>query len=324
MSRYERQVRCHAFGSSGQNRLENSTLLIIGAGALGSAVSEQLARAGAGRLVICDMDVVEYSNLHRQSCYTEEDAAANMLKADALAFHLKAINSNADIITVTQEVTSLNIIALIHQYKPDMVIDGTDAFSTRFLINEVCHKLQLPWVYGACLGTKGTVYAVDYTSACLKCLLADEQTSGQDCSIAGILPPVAHMTASMQTAEIMNYMANRCFSGQLLTFDMKSMRFQQTLADKLKNPDCKTCCHGHYPRLNERPLKVMKLCGGKYMVRLTPAHFTETTFRFQKSSPYFKYYEGPHYTISFFHDGRIIIQGLDRIEDVEHFIARSI
>ncbi|WP_165980692.1 ThiF family adenylyltransferase [Macrococcus carouselicus] len=324
MSRYERQIRCGAFGQKGQQLMEQATFLVIGAGALGSAVSEQLTRAGAGRLVICDMDIVEVSNLHRQSCYTEADAADHLLKVIALKNHLQNINGDSEIFTHTEEVTSLNIEALIRRYTPTIVIDGTDAFSTRFLINEACHKHQIPWVYGACLGTKGTVLGIDHSGPCLKCLLLEDQSTGQDCSIAGILPPAAHLSASMQVAEIMNYMATGQFSQQLITFDTQTMRFQQTKADRLKNPACETCGQDRYHLLQRQLENVVKLCGGKYMIRLNAERFTSTKLNFQKSSLHFKYYQDKQYQISFFHDGRVIISGAANQQQAEHIVNQML
>lgn len=320
MSRYDRQVRCGAFGQRGQQALEEAVIFIVGAGALGSTVAEQLARAGTGHLIISDMDVVEYSNLHRQSCYDESDAKDVRLKVNALADHLEAINSEIKIDTIKEEITSLNIEKYLEHYRPTIVIDGTDSFATRFLLNQACHKRNIPWIYGACLGTKGTVYAIDYSGPCLDCLLRTVPDSGEDCSIAGILPPVAHLSASMQVAEVMNYMADGHFSGQLQTFNTKNMKFQNLNAARLKNNDCPTCVHHDYHLLYEPPESITKLCGGKYLVRLSKHKFDDNPLSFQRTSPYFKYYEDDAYQLSLFHDGRAIITGANNRSDAEKII----
>ncbi|KAA1036905.1 thiamine/molybdopterin biosynthesis protein [Macrococcus equipercicus] len=317
MSRYDRQMKCGAFGTRGQSALSQAVIMITGLGALGSAAAEQLARAGAGHLVLCDMDIVECSNLHRQSCYDEHDASSGALKAEALKHHLLRINSEITVTAVAEEITSLNIERLISMYHPVMMIDGTDQFSTRFLINQACHRHHIPWIYGACLGTKGTVVGIDFTGPCLSCLLSTIPETGEDCSIAGILPPVAHMTAAMQCAEVMNYMAEGRFSNQLLTFNTAVMKFQQTNAAAFADADCPICVHHQYSALAAPPAAVTKLCGGKFLVRVPVELFTDSGLSFQRTSPFFKYYQDDDYQLSLFHDGRVILTGADNTSSAE-------
>lgn len=168
MQRYNRQMRYHAFGEDGQIALSNATILILGAGALGSHVAELLARMGAHHLAIVDMDIVELSNLHRQALYTEDDAHHMVPKVHAVKQKIEHINSNVNVQTYYQEIDSTTIEDIFKAVNPDIVIDGMDHFKIRYLINEACHKHHIPWVYGAAVGSKGTVYGIDFKGPCLK------------------------------------------------------------------------------------------------------------------------------------------------------------
>ena len=126
--------------------------MIIGAGALGSHCAEILVRMGVGRLTIIDMDIVEESNLHRQATYNEIDAASMLPKVEALKAHLDLINSNVKIIGLYKELTPSNIEEILRLQQPDIILDGMDHFEVRYLINETCHKLSIPWIYGAAIG----------------------------------------------------------------------------------------------------------------------------------------------------------------------------
>lgn len=305
MMRYDRQIKVNNFGTIGQDALEQATFLIIGIGALGSTIAELLTRAGAMRLIICDMDVVEMTNLHRQSGYNEAHAMNAQLKVDALKDHLNTINSNTTIISEAIEVNGSNIIKLLTDHAPTIVMDGTDQLSTRFLINEACQSMRIPWVYGACLGTQGTVMGI-HTGTCLSCIFNRMPTTGQDCSITGILPTTAHMTATLQVQEAFHMMRFGTFSDVIINFDLSTYTFNKTKSDLLKDDECNVCVHHNYTFLNTMPSSIQKLCGGKYLFRLSSdlVNPSQPVKRIQKD----------HYNMSIYHNGHVIVEGLNRQE----------
>ena len=189
MSRYERQIRFKSLGTDGQRCLSSSRILVFSAGALGSHIIDQLARMGAHHFAVVDMDIVEISNLHRQTLFDESDAYTLTSKVEAIKKKVHQINSEIDITTFDKEVTSSNIETLIEDTQPDIIIDGMDNFKVRFLINEVSHKYQIPWIYGAAVRSKGSVYGIDHQGHCLKCLMQSIPNTGGSCAINGVLPP---------------------------------------------------------------------------------------------------------------------------------------
>lgn len=212
MSRYDRQTRFHPFGEDGQHQLSTSQILVFGAGALGSHIIDQLARMGANHLTVIDMDIVETSNLHRQTLYDEEDAYHLVAKVEAVKNKVSQINSEVTLTAYDVEVTSSNIEDIVSEINPDIIIDGMDNFKVRFLINEVCHKYEIPWVYGAAVGSKGTVYGIDYQGPCLKCLMQTIPETGESCAINGVLPPIVSIVASYEVAEVIRYLSGKGFS----------------------------------------------------------------------------------------------------------------
>lgn len=317
--RFDRQIKTANFSADTQKRLENSTFLIIGVGALGSTTSEMLARSGAGHLVICDMDVVSLSNLHRQSLFDEQDSSNYELKVEAIKHHIARINSNVKITTIAKEIGTHNIEEILKQYQPNIVLDGTDNFSTRYIINDACHKHRIPWVYGACLGNNGTVYGID-NSTCLRCILPEVPDTGQDCAISGIMPQTAHLVASMQVAEVMRYMHDEQFSGKLITFDSYKMQFNHKNIDFLKNNNCKTCGTQSYPALQKVNSIVTKMCRGKYTTGLSPALFDQIKSPVKLQNEHFKLIEFNQHRIHLLKNGRVILFDVYSVEEANKII----
>ncbi len=307
MRRYDRQIKASQFGEQGQDNLSKSKFLIIGAGALGSTISEILARSGAGEIIICDMDIVSLSNLHRQSLYDETDVHQYELKVDAVKRHLSRINKEVKVTPIPEEITSDNLKQLLEKFQPKIVIDGTDNFNTRYVINDICHQFRIPWIYGACLGSKGTVYAIDYSVACLRCLLPDPPDTGENCSLEGILPQTAHLTASLQVSEVMKYIAQGRFSNHFITFDSFNMKFKSTEATFFHNNNCKTCGTHDYPATMSDTHNVTKMCYGKYSIKLPSNIFHKEIPNTVKSTSLFKIIKADHVTVHLLKDGRIII-----------------
>ncbi|MEE8460906.1 MAG: ThiF family adenylyltransferase, partial [Acidobacteriota bacterium] len=185
--RYSRQILFPAIGEAGQKRIQASKVVLVGCGALGTVSSEMLTRAGIGKLTLIDRDFVEKSNLQRQSLFTEKDAQQGLPKAAVAARELRAINSDVEIEGVIEDVTWQNIDRLCRD--SDLIVDGTDNFETRFLINDFGVKENIPWIYGACVGSYGVAFAFQPNrSACLQCLFEQPTEVGttETCDTAGI------------------------------------------------------------------------------------------------------------------------------------------
>src|SRR5829696_7307917 len=189
--RYSRQILFDGIGEAGQARLKQSCAVIIGCGALGAVQAETLARAGVGTLVLVDRDFVEESNLQRQVMFEESDAIDRLPKAEAAAARIRRVNSRIEVEPVVSDVNFENIEEIIAG--AGLVLDGTDNFETRFLINDACVKNEVPWIYGGAVGSYGlTMTIVPNESPCLRCVLEamPDPASGPTCDTAGVIMPI--------------------------------------------------------------------------------------------------------------------------------------
>lgn len=202
LDRYVRQMRFTPLGEEGQRRLAAARALVVGCGALGSVVANTLARSGVGFLRLVDRDFLELNNLQRQVLYDEADVAAGLPKAVAAEARLQRINSQIEIEAVVADVEHTNVLDLVGDV--DIVLDGTDNFQTRFLINEAAVKLGKPWVYGGCIGAEGqSMTILPGETACLACLMPEPPPPGATptCDTAGIVAPIVNVVASIQAME---------------------------------------------------------------------------------------------------------------------------
>src|SRR5690348_11242840 len=200
--RYSRQILFAGIGEEGQERLLQSSAVLVGCGALGTVLAGLLVRAGIGRLRIVDRDFVEPSNLQRQTLFDESDAQKALPKAVAAERHLHAINSGPQIEGVVADVTPANALEMLGGF--GVILDGTDNFQTRLLLNDAAISLGVPWIYGAAVGSYGVTLTIrPGQTACLACLLGAEETGGsigadETCDTAGILNSAASLVASIQ------------------------------------------------------------------------------------------------------------------------------
>ncbi len=216
LKRFDRQTRLPMIGLSGQRRLEVSTVGILGCGALGSVAAELLARAGVGRLRLIDRDVVEWTNLQRQSLYIEDDARQGRAKADAACERLQQINSQSHYDPMVIDITSANIHVALADV--DLVIDASDNFGVRMLLNDYSLEHRLPWVHGGCVGTGGQLsFFTGQGYPCFRCLVPEVPPASAvaTCDTAGVLGPATHAIASLQAAEALKWL-----TGMLPPFDM--------------------------------------------------------------------------------------------------------
>ena len=253
--RYSRQVRFTPLGPAGQARLAAARVAVVGCGALGSVVAMALVRAGVGRLRIIDRDVPEFSNLPRQVLFDEADVAAGIPKAAAATQHLERINSAAVIEPVVSDLTASNAAALLGGV--DVIVDGTDNFEARFLINEFSCRAGIPWVYGGAIGAEGRVMTVlPGKTACLRCLIPDPPAPGvmPTCDTAGIIGPAAFVVGAVEAAEAIKLLvgATDRVGNRLLACDLWDGSWRTIDLLAIGEQGCATCRGGDFPWLEGR------------------------------------------------------------------------
>jgi molybdopterin/thiamine biosynthesis adenylyltransferase len=263
MERYARQVLFGGIGAAGQRKLLAATAVIIGCGALGTVIANHLTRAGVGRLVIADRDFIELNNLQRQILFDEEDIARGLPKAVAAAQKLRRINSSIRIEPVVTDVHFANIETLIAG--ADVVLDGTDNFETRYLINDACVKNGIPWIYGGVIGGVGmSMTIVPHQTPCLRCVFAEIPPPGTaaTCDTVGVLGPTVAAIASIESAEAMKLITGNGRRNEgLLTVDLWENRFDM-VAIQEKTESCPACGKGNYEFLAAREgIHTTTLCG---------------------------------------------------------------
>ncbi len=274
LERYVRQMRFAPLGEEGQRRLAAARVLVCGCGALGSMIAALLARAGVGKLRIVDRDFLELNNLQRQMLYDEADVAAGLPKAIAAANQLKKVNSAIEIEPVVADVTAANVLTLCDGI--DLVLDGTDNFETRFLVNEAALKLGLPWVYGGAIGASGqSLTILPGETPCLRCVIPEAPPPGTmpTCDTAGVLGPVIGVVASIQACEAIKIASgNRAAASRWLTvIDLWDNRIRQLGVERLRERGCPTCREADYPWLAGKVGSQTAILCGRNAVQISPA-----------------------------------------------------
>ncbi len=329
--RYSRQILFNGIGKEGQQRLLESRALILGCGALGSAHAEALARAGIGRLRIVDRDFVEASNLQRQTMFTEHDAAERMPKAIAAANHIRDFNSEIETEPEVVDVNNSNIERLIEDC--DVVLDGTDNFATRYLINDACVKHELNWIYGAAVGSYGVTMTIQpHQTPCLRCVFeeAPPAASAPTCDTAGVIMPIISVVAAVQVSE-----ALKLLTGQHEQLHRSLMQFDVWRNEWRKiNPGppaagCPTCALARYETLDATAGDFSAVMCGRNAVQISPVQPTKVDFKSLaerlrgagevKFNDYLLRFRTGEYEVTVFQDARSIIRGTDEMK-----IARSL
>lgn len=270
MERYSRQEAFFGIGPGRQQKLLASRVTVIGLGALGSASANLLARAGVGYLRLVDRDYVELSNLQRQMLYTEHDALEAVPKAAAAAEHLAQINSEIEIEPVIVDVNSGTIDALIEDV--DLIVDATDNFEVRMLVNEACHVLKKPWIYGGAVASYGMTMNIlpEKDAPCLRCLISEDHPEGETCATAGVLGTLTSIVASIQCTEALKILTGSPdVRRTLLAFDIWSNEIDEVQIDR--DPDCPVCSRGEYLYYGKASgTQSASLCG-RDAVQIVPA-----------------------------------------------------
>lgn len=262
--RYERQMLLAEVGRTGQERLMASKVAVIGCGALGLVLSNHLVRAGVGYVRIIDRDYIELNNLQRQILFDEKDMAEGLPKAMAAAAKLRLVNGQVQIDPLVADVNSLNIEEIIGGM--DLVLDGTDNFETRFLINDACVKHQIPWVYGGVVATYGmTMAIIPHRTPCLRCFLAEVPPPGSapTCDTVGVLAPAVDIVASLEVTEGLKLLMGReqDLHGRIIqvnAWTAEMSRFELHKGDHA----CPACDQQRYDFLDAREGSFLtRLCG---------------------------------------------------------------
>ncbi|MDG1873293.1 MAG: ThiF family adenylyltransferase [Mariniblastus sp.] len=325
-SRYARQIRFPQIGESGQKRLGESSALIIGCGALGSVIANTLARSGVGHLRMVDRDFLETSNLQRQVLYDESDVASGLPKAIAAANKLRQINSEIRVEPIVADVDASNIESFSEGV--DVILDGSDNFEIRFLINDVAVANSIPWVYGGCLGADGqTMTILPGESACLNCLMLDGPPppgTTPTCDSFGILAPIINVIASIEANEALKILSgNRdAVSRKLSVFSMWENTMRQMDVSKLREQvDCPTCKQKRYEWLSgDRGSHSAILCGrnavqlsfpGRQKIELSKLQQRLVDLGEVELNPYLLRFRVDEFMMTVFPDGRAIVSGTE-------------
>jgi len=271
MTRYSRQVLFAPIGPQGQARLRESRVLLVGCGALGSHLAEFCVRAGVGGLTIVDRDFVEPTNLQRQGLFTEEDARQSLPKAASAENHLRGINAEVQVTGVVEDFTFRNAERLARD--ASIILDGTDNFETRFLLNDLAVKTGKPWVYAGCVASRATCMPVTPgRSACLRCMLEDQPAAGgENCDTVGVIMPAVLQAVSWASVVALKILTgnesalfNKMYVSDLWTGE------RQIVDAAAPRADCPCCAKREFPWLEgKRASRAATLCG-RDSVQITP------------------------------------------------------
>ena len=258
--RYSRQILFAGIGAAGQQKLLDSHVAIVGCGALGSFHAEALARAGAGVLTIVDRDYVEPSNLQRQWLFDEADAEAGLPKAAAAARSLARVNSGVRVNAVVDDLTSSNIEEFLGAAV--LILDGTDNFETRYLINDYCVSRKIPWIYGAAVGSYGlTMPILPGDHPCFRCVYPEPPSgSAPTCETAGVLGSITAAVAAIQVADAIRWLSIGVLEPHITMLDLWDGPVRQVGAPA-RDPDCPCCGRGEFPYLSGERRAPISLCG---------------------------------------------------------------
>lgn len=312
--------------------------MIVGVGALGCPCADLLARAGVGKLTLIDRDLVDITNLHRQTLYTDADARSNRPKAIAAAERLRAVNPDIDIHPVVADFNANDAEHMLKHERfgvPDILIDGADNFETRFILNDLSVKQTIPYIYAGAVGTKGmaTVF-LPPDSPCLRCLFAEPPPPGSQptCETVGVFSPVSAIIASYQASEALKVLTGHESRAMrsLLEFDLWAGQRRRIDLSGSKDPECPCCAKRRFEFLDRDDEDTISICG-KDAIQVNPrsrqrldlnqihsslsthGHFTNLGVLVKGTL------RDEHYTLTVFHDGRAIIEGI-----TDPALARSV
>jgi adenylyltransferase/sulfurtransferase len=316
--RYSRQILFPGIGERGQEALLQSHAAVVGCGALGSFHAAALARAGVGLLTLVDRDYVEPSNLHRQWLFEENDAAEALPKAVAAARAIGRINSSVRVRHAVADLTPSNVEELLGDAR--LILDGTDNFETRYLINDFAVSRGIPWIYGAAVGSYGlTMPVIPGRTACLRCVYPEPPAGAQPtCETAGVLNVAVSAVASLQVADALKILAGHAelVEARITTLDVWEGGIRQ-IAAPARDPECPTCARREFPFLEESARPPVRLCGRNAVQIQDAARSIDLEALRARLEPlgevraneYALRFAAAPYEITVFADGRAIVKG---------------
>ncbi len=342
--RYSRQVLFEGIGSAGQAKLGRGTALVVGAGALGSASLDMLARAGTGRVRFVDRDTVEWSNLQRQCLFGEQDAREEIPKAEGARRRLEAVNRDVILEPLTMDLHAGNIEPVLEGV--DVIVDATDNFGVRYLLNDAAIRFGIPWIYAACVGSYGMTFSiVPGRTGCLRCVAPDLPPAGASptCDTAGVIGPAVHAVAACAVAEALKVLCGRpdaLATGiwHLDVWDRDAYRMEIGGPD----PDCPACGRREFPFLEGREAAdaTATLCGrNAVQVRPPSGNGAAPDFLrsledrlarldavrpFLRASPLVLTFQAEGRRLVVFPDGRAIVHGTDDPAVARSLVSRYI
>ncbi len=346
-ARYHRQMLLPGWGEDGQKRLARSHALVVGCGALGCAISDQLARAGVGALTIIDRDIVEWTNLQRQCLFDESDAAAGLPKAEAARRRLHLVNSGVQVHAIVADFTSRNARRLSEG--AHILLDGTDNFETRYLINDLAVDRGTPYVYGGAVGTQGMAMTViPGATPCLRCIFEEPPPPGTaaTCDTAGVLGPIISVIGAIQATDALRLLlhADPAPGNALTDVELSTGRIRRTDLAKARRPDCPCCAFRKFEFLDGGHERLTEYLCGQHSVQVAPTresggvdlasikarldpHGTFTalsTLLVRGTLNNDRGEDGEAIGITVFADGRAIIKGTQKPELARSIYARYI
>lgn len=334
--RYSRQILFNGIGEEGQRRISAARVLIAGCGALGTAHAEALGRAGVGRIRLVDRDFVEPSNLQRQTMFTESDAANRLPKSIAAANHLREINSTIEVEPHILDLNHANVEQLIENC--DVVLDGTDNFATRYLINDACVKHNTTWIYGAAVGSYGVTMTIrPHQTACLRCLFeeAPPAASAPTCDTAGVIMPIINIVAAVQVSETLKLLTGQAgeLHGSLLQFDVWRNEWRK-INPGAPRADCPTCGLARYETLAPESREAAAVLCGRDAIQISPSqpasvNFASLAERLRRAgevkfNEYLLRFRTGDFELTVFKDARSIIRGTNEIATARSLYAKYI
>jgi len=334
--RYSRQALFDGIGTEGQIKLQSTRALIIGVGALGTAQAELLARAGVGHIRLVDRDFVELSNLQRQSMFTERDAQQRLPKVVAAKNHLREINSEVRIESEIADVNHSNIESLLSNC--DVVLDGTDNFGTRYLINDACVKHNLNWIYGAAVGSYGVTMTIrSRQTPCLRCIFEEPPPAGSapTCDTAGVIMPIINVVAAVQVTEALKLLTGQrsALHQSLMQFDVWENQWRKINPGN-RRPDCATCGLNLFETLSASSVESAAILCGRDAVQISPQRkvaidFNALAQRLRGAgevffNEYLLRFNTGDFELTVFRDARSIIRGTSEISTARSLYARYI
>ncbi|MFD1427071.1 adenylyltransferase/sulfurtransferase [Kroppenstedtia sanguinis] len=338
-SRYSRQILFPPIGEEGQQRLALSRVAVVGLGALGTSLSHHMVRAGVGYVRLIDRDFVETSNLQRQMLFDESDADQGIPKAIAAKAKLAAIHSQVELEAHIADVTADNAEELLTGV--DLILDGSDNFALRYLVNDVSVKHGIPWIYGGVVSSRGMTFTIrPGNTPCLRCLFPESSTpgSGETCDTVGVIGPAVQMVTAFQATEAIKLLVGDvdALDGRLRHFDLWSNHEAAFGVEKRKRRDCPACGQHQFEHLEGGGSgeTAVSLCG-RDTVQISPGRphpldldRLETVLsavgQVERNRFLLRAQVDAAHRLILFPDGRILVQGTDDLQLARSLVARYV